>query len=87
MEFREKADRIKDIKSIGESLIKNADKITNVFLIYDFNDEVESKGIYHSAAGNIMTHYGMLKFMDKVIHDFITSGNVDYTNFKGQNDE
>jgi len=82
MELNEKIERIKDIKDIGEALIKNAQGISNIIVIYDYNDEVETKGIYHSAAGNMMNHYGMIHFMEKVLHEFITKGNTDYTNFR-----
>lgn len=82
MDLKDKIQRIDDIKRICNQLIENADKIENMFIIYDFYDEPDSRGVYHSACGDLMMHYGMVCFMEKLLHDFITKGNTDYTEWE-----
>ena len=85
MELNEKIQRIEDVKRLCQELIDKADKITNLFMVYDLNDEVDARGIYHSACGDLMIHYGMVCFMEKLLHDFITQGNTDYTEWENKN--
>lgn len=80
-EFQDRVIRIKDIEDILKHLLENKDKIENLVCIYDFNDEeIDGKGIYHSCAGNLMMHYGMLEFIKNQLEHYIKTGEYNYKN-------
>lgn len=78
-DINKRKQRIEDIKLILNQLLEKADLIGSLICIYEYNDDIDSKGIYHSCAGNMMKHYGMLEFVKQSLDNKMRYGEYDYS--------
>jgi len=70
--------RIEDIKGVLQQLLDNADKIGDLVCLYEYHEELDAKGIYHSCVGNMMKHFGMLNFLSSALDNKMAHGEYNY---------